>query len=621
MKFLSRTLLALSVLSTCGSLSAQTTWDGGGGDNFWSTSLNWTTDAVPGTTSDVVFGDLDKTTSSTPNSVLSASGTIRSLTFNNTGSTASDWQNVEIASGQVLSINSATTGNALLVGGVNNTATLAKITGEGRLVINGGTTADFVVRGPTGGTITSYATPSLDMSGLASFEATLDLFALGSNGVGLATVTLAQDNTVTANSLTIGTNTKNTSSGAGGNSVLNLGAANILNVDSITVGNTNSRTGGTLQFAAPGGSVTIRGRTGGTSRADMIVAQGGDGSGATTSIANFSGGLIDARFDELVVGSSSVGNTNPITGEFSMSAGTVDASTVVVGRRTGSGSGSGVGNLNVSGGSFQAGAMTLGAQAGTATNTATGTLSVSGSAAVQVGTSATNANLVMGDVTGTVNLTSNATVDITGGNLTVFGNIAEGANAGTGTINSALTLNGGTLDLTGHDISVDTFNAESGTLANLAEFNGGANLVKTTGGALTLQGGNTYSGSTVVNAGTLLLADNASMTFYIEESGVNNGISGVGAVSLDGDFVFDLTLAVSEGSWAIVSVDTLSEAYGSTFSVQGFTETSSGVWQFGGYTFTEATGVLTAVPEPSAVLLTGLGLTLVLWRGARRVRA
>lgn len=603
MKLTSTTTAIAALFTAVGSLSAQTTWTGGGADDFWSTALNWSSGTSPVSTTDVVLGNVDKTTSATPNSNVSASGTIRSLTFNNTGSTSTDWQNVEIAAGQTLSINNSTSGAAVLIGNVSSTATLAKITGSGTLAINGGTTADFIVKGGSAG---PYGYPTLDMSGLANLNATVDIFAAGDTGVGIATLTLAQNNNITANIFSAGASNKNTSTGAGESSVLNLGAVNIVNSNTIAVGGGSSRTGGTLQFSSTNSTLTIRGRAGGTTRADFVVGQGGDGTQVTTNTANFNGSTVDALLGKLNVGNSSVGN-GTTTGIFSMNAGTVDANSLLIGSRTGNGAGAATGIVNVSGGTMTTRAMTIASQAATTTTTSNGTLNVSGSASVQVGTSGTNANLVMGNVAGTVNLTSNATVNITGGSLTVFGNIAEGSNAGTGAINSLVTLNGGQLNLTGHDISVDTFNAESGILANVAQFNGGANLVKTTAGTLILDGANTYTGSTLVNAGAVQLADNASLTFFIGATGVNNSLQGTGILNLDGDFVFNLTSAASVGAWTIVDVASLTETYGSTFSVQGFTETSSGVWQSGNYTFTESTGVLSAVPEPTAAVLAALG--------------
>jgi fibronectin-binding autotransporter adhesin len=201
------------------------------------------------------------------------------------------------------------------------------------------------------------------------------------------------------------------------------------------------------------------------------------------------------------------------------------------------------------------------------------------------------------------------TVD-SGGSFELAAGVADSIN----TLNGAGSVAGGTG-------SVLTIGSSNGTSALSGALSGQLSVVKNGTGTQTFSGVNANSGNLTVNAGTVTLADNGAFTFYIGADGVNNSLLGAGILNLNGDFIFNLSGADSVGSWTIVDVINLSETYGSTFTVQGFTETSAGVWHFGGYTFTEATGVLTAVPEPSAVLLTGLGFTLVLWRGARRVRA
>jgi autotransporter-associated beta strand protein len=104
-------------------------------------------------------------------------------------------------------------------------------------------------------------------------------------------------------------------------------------------------------------------------------------------------------------------------------------------------------------------------------------------------------------------------LQITAGSLTVNGDILCGLGvASPATRTVTLTLDGGTLDLTGHTIGgtgtdarafVDRLNWLSGTLMNVARINNTNDLVKTGPGLLTLAGANTYSGRTVVSNGTL----------------------------------------------------------------------------------------------------------------------
>jgi len=207
----------------------------------------------------------------------------------------------------------------------------------------------------------------------------------------------------------------------------------------------------------------------------------------------------------------------------------------------------------------------------------------------------------------------NSTFDLNGHNQHIAG-LANGSSASTRTVTnssataSVLTLNGSTAQVfTGNGATIIT---------------GNLSLVKAGTYSQTLAQTNSYRGNTTVNAGTLVLADDTTMTFYIGANGVNNGILGTGNLTLDGDFIFNLDDAVltAGNSWNIVNVGSLTETFGSTFTIQGYTETApgSGIWNSGNLSFSEVTGVLSVVPEPaSALLLLGgvAGLCLFRRRG------
>lgn len=185
-----------------------------------------------------------------------------------------------------------------------------------------------------------------------------------------------------------------------------------------------------------------------------------------------------------------------------------------------------------------------------------------------------------------------------GGNFSVEANGA-GATTNTRTFSGAMDLGGATRTITA-DASASNF-IFSGEISN-----GG--LTKAGNQTLTISGSNTYTGDTTVSAGTLLLSDNAQLVFDIGANGVNNSIEGTGTLTLDGDFNFDLTgAATSAASWNIVNVATLNETFGSTFSVVGFTDAGSDTWTktigASTYTFDEAIGVLSVIPEPSTIAL------------------
>jgi hypothetical protein len=129
----------------------------------------------------------------------------------------------------------------------------------------------------------------------------------------------------------------------------------------------------------------------------------------------------------------------------------------------------------------------------------------------------------------------------------------------------------------------------------------------------------TYAGNIIMAPGTsgsanrsrMALDDNAILNFDIGASGVNNSISGLGTLTLNGDFSFDLSGASANvgDSWTIVSV--AARTFGATFTAVGFTDMGTDMWNISAnstvYQFDEATGVLSVVPEPATWIMLVLG--------------
>lgn len=236
---------------------------------------------------------------------------------------------------------------------------------------------------------------------------------------------------------------------------------------------------------------------------------------------------------------------------------------------------------------------------------------VDGSVFTNAGT-LTGTTLTLGEATGN---TSGKFVmgDATGGGTTTLTQITT---LGTGTANAIVGGNAAASTLT---LNLSANATYSGKLGGAGANENNLAFVKQSSAALTLAGLNTYTGNTTVSAGTLLLADNASLNFLIGANGTNNGIGGGGTINLNGDFTFDLTGAAATGSWNIVNVASLTETFGTTFTVaSGFAETfvGSNIWTKAvgpsTYTFTEANGLLTAIPEPATWGLLAFSLTTVL---------
>lgn len=229
------------------------------------------------------------------------------------------------------------------------------------------------------------------------------------------------------------------------------------------------------------------------------------------------------------------------------------------------------------------------------------------------------------------------------GALTINGGTLQVLDDGVATIANSITV-GGNFTIAGRTLSNTTYSGavdlggatrtittsgQTGSNIRLSGVLSNGGLTKIGNETLVLGGVNTYAGDTTVNAGTLILADNAGMKFVIGANGVNNRITGTGAVTLDGDFTFDLTgAAIADGNmWNIVDVGTLNETYGATFSVNDFADGGSGIWTKSDgdnvWTFTESTGVLGlgVIPEPNVALLLTIGVGMLLFRSRSRKAA
>ncbi len=202
--------------------------------------------------------------------------------------------------------------------------------------------------------------------------------------------------------------------------------------------------------------------------------------------------------------------------------------------------------------------------------------------------------LLMGNSSGA----SSGIFDLNGFNQTVKGITYNGgaASTGTKTITNSDIVNAAVLTVNN---STD-FSPTGGTPANSVVLTGNLGLLKQGANTLTLSGLNTYTGNTVVNAGTLALADNSQLKFVLgASSGTSNSLTGAGTVTLDGDFAIDTAAAdaLAAGTWTLESVDTLTGAYGTSFSVVGFTDAGGNKWTKPNgltklYTFDETTGIL-----------------------------
>ncbi|MEI8036790.1 MAG: autotransporter-associated beta strand repeat-containing protein [Verrucomicrobiota bacterium] len=373
---------------------------------------------------------------------------------------------------------------------------------------------------------------------------------------------------------------------------------------------------------------------GGTSALEL-----GAGGGVLNLAANQSvAALIGAGNLALTTGSNTLTLVGATTATFNVGGGAVAANDYT-GILSGSGliSKTGTGSQTLSGantfsGTFRVSAGTLNLNNVNALPSATLDTSYGGTGTITFAVAGTNTYNVAG-------LVGNRPVDLGGNTLEVTANtpcfydggvggggslIKSGAATvtlrGTNTLTGSLTIAAGTLQISddgpagGGTIGTTSGITNNGGLAYFLTNNartyansisGSGWLTKTGTNTLTLSGINSYTGDTTVNGGTLVLADAAQLKFKPTTNHLTNSIHGTATVALDGVFNVDLTgAAIADGnSWVLVNVTTLSESFGTTFRVDGFSK-GSHVWTkvdgANTWTFTEATGVLSLAVASTA---------------------
>ncbi len=482
------------------------------------------------------------------------STTVSSLDLGNGGSSfgslnvitnSTSANTITVGAGRTLNIS-----GAVSIGASNGTTNLTLTGASGTLAINNGggaTNNNFYI----GGGLT--ATGTLNMSGLGTFNANLGTgtFAVGNgstNGSGAIpfTAILAPTSTLSATKVSVGGGFGNTTNASA--YTLRLGSGtNTINTTDLYVGVYNNQGRGnvntTLNFNTTTGTLTLRGLTGGSSRANVHIGENQGGSTGTASGGKFdlggsastglSSGNADLLINNLIISRRTAGSND--TSSMTFRSGVLDVNALTMGNSTGGNNATST--LTLNGGSviFNT-AVTLGLASSTGTGNAT--MNVAGA------TVTSTPGLVMGNRTsGTVN----STVNLSAGSLTLGGAITT-----VGDTNTTLTLSGGTLDLGGNSIgtalaAIDTFTINPATAAelkNVGTINGMAGITKAGVGVLTLNA-NSYSGPTAINAGTVLIdgADDlgdASATNTISLNG-STLRSSSGTYSLGTNRTLDLT--------------------------------------------------------------------------------
>ena len=299
---------------------------------------------------------------------------------------------------------------------------------------------------------------------------------------------------------------------------VSAGAATISNASSgtLALGAIARSTGGTVTFAPTAGSITTT-----TSNTNGILgpwAFVGSGAGAlyaysnSGTIAGYTGATVESGTGAL--GGIPTGDTSTVnyiitsSGTYSAMGSTRSVNTI---------------NYAASGAASQPGANNTVLTVNGIMNTGTGTLTIGGSPKVFV-TIGSNLDLVVATMTGDI-IINNTIED----NATGYGASSALTKVGAGrlTLNGAnnytgvTTIGGGTLQIgsnsTGESLVSSVINDYGALLFNHADSLAYAGTISGTGtvsklgaGTLTLQGNNTYSGTTTLSAGRLVLSGNNS---------------------------------------------------------------------------------------------------------------
>lgn len=316
-----------------------------------------------------------------------------------------------------------------------------------------------------------------------------------------------------------------------GNLIVLGNGINNINTNTLTLGGRKSF--GSMRFDSTGGTLNLRGATGGTSLADVYVSnmQVDTGVDGTASL-DLSGGTFNAQIDLLALGRHFDGGGSG-DGTLTFDAGDVSVATAVFGHANTENELNGStaaqntqGTLLMRGGTLSiTDSLTAGLNGGQGELRAEGGI-------VNIGSSTARADVFLADATVAHNIGSTAIVDLSGATVNAFLDefvVGRKFGAGTGTTNASFTMNAGTIDANSLTIAVRTVDGNAGSVNGTMNINGGSLIVS---GTATIGEGNTGITSTtntnaVVNvatggtfgAGTLRLAENANVNGTVNLNG------------------------------------------------------------------------------------------------------
>lgn len=468
----------------------------GGSGNWDGATTNWTADA--GATNEIWTAGDNATFGGTAGTVtVVGTQDVENITFQTDG--------YQLTGGALTYTNTApgitvTTGTATIGSDITTTTGLQK-SGNGTLVLSGANSLDGTLDVARGGLI---ATNAGALAGVDTFKMQSSSDALNVD-LGGATLSVGDFivNSPGASSLNNGTV-----------SFTGLGQVGYATINTVIAGTGELRK--TLPYTTTLNAVNTL--TGPVNVNDGQLVIGGTG-----SILNTSG---------ITIAAAGTLNVDGAGGNAISNTGTIDNSGTFI--LTGSdetvGSIFGSGDINLNANTLTTGDATnveisgVISGAGDLVKQGAGTLTLSGANTYSGGT-AINAGVL---TTNNVSALGTGTVTVNGGALTLASDLTIGALAGAGNV-----TNGGNLLTTGDNNASTTY---SGVLA------GSGGLTKRGSGEMVLIGANTYTGETIVNAGTLTAGSADAFG-----NGANFGV-GAGTADLGGFTITKNSLIVQNGT-------------------------------------------------------------------------
>jgi fibronectin-binding autotransporter adhesin len=528
------------------------------------------------------------------------------------------------------------------LGGVTNT-----ITGAG---------GSLTVTNNANFTVNAADATILDMSGLTNFtynQPTKNFVVQPVTSATSAnnTINLAKagTNAITALNVTVGGAT-GTSQGTAHEGRLTLGTVNNFNTTNLTVGGFNGSGKVSFQSGLTTPALTLRGLTGGSSAVTLWkIGETSSGTRSGAGVFDLTGGSLDAVVTDLVMNRHIANANTGITSSLTMPSGSVVATNILLGEKTGTGTPVLTTNFNQGGGTVKVSTLTFGKDAaGGATpdfrssyNLSGGTLSA---ATIDAGA-------------GVFATTSVRRIGWTGGTISNFDTSTDLSINGVSGTGGSIVL--ATSTATAKDFNVDT--SRKITLGANTSLTGSSDLSKNGNGTLLINGASsTYTGTLSVNAGTLGGATSLGGNITVGGSGTlapgnsPGTMTVAGNVSIGGTYAYEfndtgdladlvnvggtLTLTGGAVTWDNLGAFVIGEKF-TLFAYDVLVGTFNGYATSGNYTLdgglwflnyndasaglnggTNDGGVnsgfvtITAVPEPGAALLGGLGLLTLLRR-------